>query len=403
MATLPSEGNVTRDEGFVTKPIEIVEPLKKEIAYPGQFSDALGREIDLTVEILREALNGSLQLIEAGYRIPGYNDHFVTDSDSLYGYWSAVWINDEGSLEGLFVALNNEIRAKVKKLDCSLVIQDEVKFGTRDKGLVTAKMAITRVDIVPNGAAVGTARFKEEAAMAFSFNSEKLSSKAARVYLAKGEKMETDNKEEAAKSGGIMSLLAAAFGLEGIEASDDLIERLFINQVLGNPDDVGAAMSALVKDGAAAMSAFGAEDLEEALEDVAEEETLGTMSLEGEEAVAEEVASLRQLAMTGLCQGLSEADSAAVHEMQSDIFLSTRNFEASFKAAEKIATYRRGNKVVAALNTARPSSKAKRVERKTNKKPETEQERNFRIAMSSENPLTKALGLNKEEAKATII
>lgn len=377
-----------------------IAPLVKEIAYPGKFSDALNREVDLTPKVIRQALDGTLKLMAEGYRVPGFNDHFTTSSGDVLGYWTKLWIDEDGSLLGLFEALDDSIRARVKKLDSSLIIQDDVQFGTRSNGLLTVPTAITRVDIVAAGAAVGTERFREEFAMAFSQSPNHLTSKSAVIYMAKGAIM-ADEKEPEEKAGGLMALLAAAFGLEGQEVGEDVLEKLFVNQVLGNPEDVGMAMLNLVKDGAAAMAAFGADEeevVEELAENLADGDEAALMPPEDPEAAMaapedEEKTALRAAAMSGLLStaGLDEDDKASIQTMFDEIFASSKNFMLAFNSASSLVKFRRKDPAIIALNTSKPSSRVAPAKRKSTEKPKTEEQKNFEIAMSSANPLVAAL------------
>ena len=381
-----------------------IPPLEKEIAFPGKFSDALSREVDLTPEVLSKALDGTIELMNQGYRVPAFDDHFTTKSNDVLGYWVKLWIDEKGSLKGLFEALTGEIRERVKKLDSSLIIQDNVRFGTRNNGLLTVPTAITRVDIVPQGAAVGTERFREAFAMAFASPSLIVQSDTAMIYMAKGavDMAGIDNKEE--KAGGLMSMLAAAFGLEGQAVSEEILEKLFVNQVLGSPEDVPGAMQALVKNGAAAMAAFDPSDVADAIEEIAEDAEEGEASLMPPEEkpgaalmppepVDEEKAALRAAAMSGLLAtpGLDKEDKKSIQSLFDEIHKTSGNFMLAFNSAKSVVGFRSKDPAVIALNSAKPKAAASPAKRKVNKRPQTEEEKNFEVAMSAANPLIEAL------------
>ena len=379
----------------------MIKPLEKEIAYPGKFSDALRREVDLTPDVLEEALGGTLSLMAEGYRVPAFSEHFTTNTNDLLGYWTKLWIDDKGSLKGLFEALDEDIRERVKKLDSSLIIQDKVQFGTRSNGLLEVPSAITRVDIVPQGAAVGTERFREAFAMTFGSPS-LVQSETAMIYMAKGApEMKGDEKKKEETSGGLMAMLATAFGLDGQAVSEEILEKLFVNQVLGSPEDVPGALEQLVKHGAAAMSAYSAEDVAEVVEDLADGAAMGgdngadaktPAALMPAEPVDEEKAMLREAAMSGLLAtpGLDDEDRESIKDLFGQIKESS-GFVMAFTAAKRLVAFRAKDPAVVALNSAKPAVAARPAQRKVNNKPETEEAKNYRVAMSAENPLVAAL------------
>jgi len=248
-------------------------PLLKEVAFPGKFIDALSQEVKLTKESLQDVVLGTLKLMAAGLRIPCFSSHFTDDSKELLGYWSKVFMNGS-SLNGLFDALNQSSRELVEQIDSSMVVEENVTFGTR-WGVLTVPIAITRIDAVPQGAIVGTKGFQESFSRSVKYSSKKRfrlfakeSSMPAEVQpeekpeVEEKPDVETEEKEvkKEAKPMNLMGMLGAAFGLADEKVKPEVLEKLFASQVLGLQDakeaDILEAVKALVKNGAKAMSAF---------------------------------------------------------------------------------------------------------------------------------------------------
>lgn len=192
------------------------EPLEKEIAYPGTFVDAYGNRVKVTRELCAQALEGTRQLIEAGFKIRGFTSHFTDDSKDVVGTWPCLYLLEKGSLRGVIQPRNEEMRQLALGLDTSMVIEEDVQLPNG----VVVPIAITRVDIVPQGAIVGTEPFAEfvrsrPAAVALS----------RRVLLAAA-------CEEKSMKGSMMRALAAALGMDVAgELNEEVIEKAVVDQL----------------------------------------------------------------------------------------------------------------------------------------------------------------------------
>jgi len=133
-----------------------VKPLYKEVAFTGNFVDVEGREVELTEALFQQAVTGTAELMDAGFNIRGYSSHFTSDSKDVMGTWSVI---EEGSgkINGIFQAIDNDNRNRAKQLDTSMVIEEDIDIGN---GRIIP-VALTRIDIVGQGAIVGTQSFRE--------------------------------------------------------------------------------------------------------------------------------------------------------------------------------------------------------------------------------------------------
>lgn len=192
------------------------EPLEKEIAYPGTFVDAYGNRVTLRPDDYAKALAGTRQLIEAGFKIRGFTSHFTDDSKDVVGTWLCLYLLSSGRLRGVFQPRTEEMRQLALGLDTSVVIEEDVQLPDG----VVVPMAITRVDVVPQGAVVGTEPFAEfvrsrPAAVALS----------RRVLLAAA-------CEEKSMKGSMMRALAAALGMDVAgELNEEAVEKAVIDSL----------------------------------------------------------------------------------------------------------------------------------------------------------------------------
>lgn len=193
------------------------KPLRKQIAYAGRFVDVSGQEVELTPERFREAVRGSQRLIEAGFKIRGFTSHFTDDSRDVLGTWTSLWAAG-ANLGGVFQPHSEEARQLALDLDSSMVLEEDVALPNGE----VVPLAITRVDIVPQGAVVGASRFEEfRRYVAGGRPSAALSSR--RVLLSAAAKEErSDMKPE------LMKALAAALGMDvaGEIEESQLVEML---------------------------------------------------------------------------------------------------------------------------------------------------------------------------------
>jgi hypothetical protein len=133
-----------------------IKPLCKEVAFTGNFVDCEGRKVTLTEELLGQAIEGTRQLLDAGFNIRGYSSHFTDDSKDVMGTWLGLW--QEGrSIKGVFEPIDDEVGNRARHLDTSMVVEEAIDIGNG----VIVPMAITRVDLVGQGAVVGTEGFRE--------------------------------------------------------------------------------------------------------------------------------------------------------------------------------------------------------------------------------------------------
>jgi transcriptional regulator with XRE-family HTH domain len=126
----------------------------KEIAYVGKFTTMHGDQIDLTIDLLAQAVEGSKALMSNGFNIRAFLDHEATSSKDVAGTWMALWLTGS-KLFGLVQAHGENMADKIEPLDTSLVLEEDVHV--RDDLVVP--FAITRVDVVPQGAVTGTEPF----------------------------------------------------------------------------------------------------------------------------------------------------------------------------------------------------------------------------------------------------
>jgi len=169
-----------------------IEPLQKEVAYPGQFIDAFGQQVDLTPELLSKALKDTQLLQQHGFRIAAYTSHFTVDSADCVGYWPKLFQDDKSHLHAVLEPVSEEMRKLAMPLDTSMVLEEGVEMGTKD-GVIKVDMAITRIDVVPQGAVVGTEKFRE---LQTAFSQGKRPIKSEKTFLFGYGAKETKNMDE---------------------------------------------------------------------------------------------------------------------------------------------------------------------------------------------------------------
>lgn len=194
-----------------------VAPLRKQVAYAGRFVDATGQKVELTPERFRDAVRGSQRLLDAGFKIRGFTSHFTDDSRDVLGTWTGLWAAGD-SLGGIFEPHSEEARQLALDLDSSMVLEEDVQLPSGE----VIPLAITRIDIVPQGAVFGTSRFEEFARyVAKGRPLAALSSRRVLIQAAMKEK-EPAMKPELTKA------LAAALGMDVAGEIDEsqLVEML---------------------------------------------------------------------------------------------------------------------------------------------------------------------------------
>lgn len=256
--------------------------LKKEICRPGRYVDEDGFEFEPSAEDLVEYVQGTKELIASGFRINGFPDHSTNKSTEKLGEWLKVWIDDDARVWGLFEPKDAEAEKVALQNDSSAIYVDGL-----DLGEMQIKRAMPRIDIVPQGAVIGTEPFQRVSqALANRF-------KAARVFAAAA-----CQKEKTMKSRLALLLSHALMG-EAVDDEgaviDSLKQHLMSSRGLqseelefGDEDLSDALVEMLTS--AKAASGDGAEDEEPGDEAEGEiEDVLGDLEgeLEGEEEEVE--------------------------------------------------------------------------------------------------------------------
>lgn len=232
-------------------------PLLKEVAFNGTFVDAYGREVELTPDLLNKAIDGTAQFLAAGGYVRGYSSHFTDDSNDILGDWMAVFSEPrpDGSLsvKGLFTPASDDPsdRARLKKLDTSIVVEEDIDIGNG----VKIPLAITRIDLVGQGAVIGTAPFRE-LFQRFETTRQRAAAMCSRRVLLSAAPKQRKNAMSMNKR------LARALGLEVEDAMAEEAIEAMIEEKLGLQDipeeEKEAAMAKALR------AAFMPEEKEEA-------------------------------------------------------------------------------------------------------------------------------------------
>ncbi|MDF1667835.1 MAG: hypothetical protein P1V97_39220, partial [Planctomycetota bacterium] len=144
-----------------------VELLQKEILKVGRYVDQNGQEIILTVENIAAFLEGSEQLLVNHFRINGFPDHETVNSKERLGRWVKFWQDENGSGRGLFDPKDEKARKLALENDASAVLWEGFDLGEEQ-----IDFCMPRIDIVPQGAVIGTEPFKP-AGLMLSANTKK--------------------------------------------------------------------------------------------------------------------------------------------------------------------------------------------------------------------------------------
>lgn len=132
-----------------------VHLLEKEILRPGKWVDESGTAFELTKEDIAEFVAGTETLRAAGFRINAFPDHETRSSTAKLGVWNRVWQDEGGSARGEFEPRNAEAEEIALENDSSAFLVEDFDLGAFQVG-----KSMPRIDVVPQGAIVGTEPFK---------------------------------------------------------------------------------------------------------------------------------------------------------------------------------------------------------------------------------------------------
>jgi hypothetical protein len=207
-------------------------PLLKEVARPGVFTDWTGASVTLTADTLRKAVDHTTRLQDKGFKVRAFTSHGTDDSKDVLGTWGTFHVAEDGRVYGVLHPISEAARALALSLDTSVVLEEDVDGNDGD----IFPLALTRVDVVPQGAIIGTAPFK---------------ALSRRYLFQRGAPAPAPNpskERKAPMSSKLMQSLAKAMGLPDSSAPEVLEHKLL--EVL---DVLGAAEDAQVDAMAAAM------------------------------------------------------------------------------------------------------------------------------------------------------
>lgn len=341
--------------------VALPEPLEKEIAYPGTFVDAYGNRVTLRPDDYSKALAGTRQLIDAGFKIRGFTSHFTDDSKDVVGTWHCLYLLPSGRLRGVFQPRTEEMRQLALGLDTSVVIEEDVQLPNG----VVVPMAITRVDIVPQGAVVGTEPFAEfvrsrSAAVALS----------RRVLLAAA-------CEEKSMKGSMMRALAAALGMDVAgELNEEAVEKAVIDS-LGLADATDEEKDqALSRAFAKAFAQEGEGEDEASMSDEAPPAPESQEAPKSESAemsaLSKRIAKLEDDKVAALVAPLKTEEKKRVMSRFSAL-RSAAGFDMAFDvAADLVGAMTKSDPITTALSSAAGGSRGTAADtpRRTNQKPE---------------------------------
>lgn len=151
--------------------------LRKELVYPSSFLDQDGRLFEVDADEIRELVKDTNELMATGFKVRGHTSHDTNDSRDVLGTWERFEVDEDGHLWGDFRPRNEESKQLAEDLDTSIVVNADISLP----GGKTHPQAITRVDIVPQGAAFGTRGWIELARMRARTTQEKTMSKLQRA------------------------------------------------------------------------------------------------------------------------------------------------------------------------------------------------------------------------------
>jgi len=348
-----------------------IKPLYKEVAFTGNFVDVEGREVELTEDLFRAAVAGTAELMEAGFNIRGYSSHFTSDSKDVMGTWSTVFEQD-GKVHGVFQAIDEDNRNRAKQLDTSMVIEEGIDIGN---GRVIP-VALTRIDVVGQGAIVGTQSFREMFSRFQSKRSKAGDFSSRRCLYAAAPKTQ---KKRAVMKMSIARGLAKALGLAiDEEVGEEVLEEMIV-QKLGvdeAPEEEKEAAMAT-----ALSKAFMPEEDDDKKAEMAaeepEEKKAEMMTEDDEEKKAEmaqlqrRVASLEDDKIDGLLSGVPEEKRAGIKK-QFGRFRAKAGFDLALESIQgQVDAYSEASPAIA-LSAFRATGKTQIAERKNAKPPEGE-------------------------------
>jgi antitoxin component HigA of HigAB toxin-antitoxin module len=195
----------------------IVKPLFKEIGFPVRTVDATGKPVELTAELLKKAIQNTKYLRTLNFHVNCYDGHFKYENKDIKGEWTDVtWIDDKAY--GVVIPRDQEAREYIKKHDTSMVIEFDVNINGE-----VIDMAITRIDIVGQGAIVGTGNFQEPEDFQFKNYLNSVSQAFGRtpgaVYFCY-----SNNK---GKQSMLLQLMAKALGLPAESTEDAVLAAMY--------------------------------------------------------------------------------------------------------------------------------------------------------------------------------
>jgi hypothetical protein len=130
--------------------------LLKEVARVGRYVDQDGKPVLLTHALLTRAVEGTAHLYGEGFHVRAFLGHDTDHPGDIVGTWHGLrFLPDTGSLWGVVEAHGDERAEIIAPLDTSIVLETGVPLP----GGASAPCAITRIDVVDQGAVMGTAPF----------------------------------------------------------------------------------------------------------------------------------------------------------------------------------------------------------------------------------------------------
>lgn len=197
-------------------------PQLRMAAKPGTYTNYLtGEPVDLTPEILAQAVAGSQALMAQGFNVRSFIDHEANDVLSVLADVQAIEVDDSGVVWTIMQPRDAKSEAAMEGMDVSVIIDENVEGAD---GFI-APLAITRIDTVPQAAIVGMPR-----PVKLARKSTPLFAGSAAPKKAEKPKMEDEKKAEPNM---LMKALARGVGLaEGATAEEIQAHLLQANALL---------------------------------------------------------------------------------------------------------------------------------------------------------------------------
>lgn len=209
--------------------------LVKRLLKPGVYTGQDGKTHSIDAAEVQRIYDDTMRLKALGWGFFGWPDHERYSTDEILGEWLNYWLDDAGELYGLFEAWTPEAYERALKTDASIFVPGGFRLGSE-----TFEDAITRVDIVSNGAVYDAGPFLP-ADEFFSSQPEKLAKLAAaspqpqitgrRLSLSALTTPESPTEAELMKSK-VMRAFARAFNYEMPEDPETFDADDFDEQVM---------------------------------------------------------------------------------------------------------------------------------------------------------------------------